>query len=197
MSLFKEVQKIVMKELEVANVHAVPRITKVIINVGVGKQRDNKPFIEAVIRDMAAITGQKPHERLARMAVSGFNVRQGNLVGYCVTLRGKRMEDFVSRFVNSTLPRVRDFRGIPLTGLDGQGNLNVGLKEHLPFPEIHADKTDVIFGVQVTFVTNAGDKSRAETLFRAFGFPFSVVDNTDDVVLETAHMRAARAKKKS
>src|SRR6185295_4649340 len=99
----------------------------VVVNVGVGKQRDNKAFIAAVMRDVAAITGQKPQERAARIAVSGFNVREGNLVGYRVTLRGKRMKDFVNRFVNVTLPRVRDFRGLPATSFDRQGNLSVGI----------------------------------------------------------------------
>jgi len=161
------------KELKVANIHAAPRITSVVVNVGVGKHRDNAPFIEAVKHDVAAITGQKAQERLARKAVAGFNIRQGNLVGLRVTLRGKRMEDFVKRFVHVTLPRVRDFRGLPLTALDGHGNLNVGLREQLSFAEVHPEKTDAIFGLQVTFVTTARDNTEGEALFRVLGFPLT------------------------
>ncbi len=197
MSLFQEAQSKIMAQLNISNVHAVPKVTKVVVNVGVGKQRDNRPFVEAVVHDVATITGQKPHERKARLAVSGFNVREGNVVGYCTTLRGKRMQDFVQRFVGLTLPRVRDFRGLPLTSLDRQGNLNVGLREQLPFPEIHADKTDAIFGVQVTFVSTATDSTSGEVLFRALGFPFAAAGDLDEVVLETARSRAAREKKKS
>lgn len=159
------------KKLGVSNDSMVPRIARVVVNVGVGKHRDDKKHLAAVIKDLKAITGQMPHERLARQAVAGFKVRQGSLVGYRVTLRGRRMEDFVRRFVGVTLPRVRDFRGIKLSSFDGHGNLNVGLVEQLPFPEIHADKTDVVFGVQVTCVTTASNDKEGEALFRALGFP--------------------------
>lgn len=169
----KQLREVLAEKLSITNVHAVPRITKVILNVGVGKQRDDKAFIEAVAKDVATITGQKPHERRARAAVAGFKVREGNLVGYKVTLRGKRMEDFVQRFVHVTLPRVRDFRGIPITSLDMQGNLSVGLREHLAFPEIQAEQTDVIFGVEVTFVTSTHDRKQAQILFEALGFPLA------------------------
>lgn len=165
--------KQLQKELKIKNLHAVPRITKVVVNVGVGKHRDDKGYVEAVMKDLAAITGQKPRERRARKAVAGFKVREGNLVGYQVTLRGKRMEDFIQRFVNITLPRVRDFRGLPSTSFDGSGNVSVGMKEHMAFPEIQADKTDVMFGVEVTFVTSAKDNDEARKLFAALGFPFT------------------------
>lgn len=159
------------ESLGITNIHAVPRVTKVVVSVGVGNMRDNKQHIEAVQKDISAITGQKPRERRARASVAGFNVREGNVVGYTVTLRGKRMEDFVTRFVDTTLPRVRDFRGVSLNVLDGQGNASIGLTEQLAFPEIHADKTDVIFGVGVTFVTTAKNNETAEQMFRALGFP--------------------------
>lgn len=185
------------KSLKLSNIHAVPRIVRVVVNVGVGKQRDNTALIKQVQRDMAAITGQKPHERLARKAVSGFNVRQGNLVGFRVTLRGKRMEDFVRRFVHITLPRVRDFRGIEITALDGKGNLSVGVREQLSFPEIQADQTDTVFGLQVTFVTSATTNEEGEALFRVLGFPLTkeAVDAVD-VALETAESRRQREEKK-
>ena len=163
--------KKLMKDLSVSNVYAVPRIVRVVVNAGVGKTRDNAQHIAAVQQDLKAITGQAAHERRARQAVAGFNVRAGNLVGYRVTLRGKRMEDFIQRFVHVTLPRVRDFRGLSITSLDGHGNLSVGLKEQLAFPEIHQEKTDIMFGVQVTFVTTAKTDAEGEALFRALGFP--------------------------
>jgi large subunit ribosomal protein L5 len=155
------------------NIHSVPRIREVVVNVGVGKHRDNKQHLEAVQRDLALITGQRPHARLARKAIAGFNVRQGNIVAYRVTLHGQRMEDFVQRFVHVTLPRVRDFRGLSPKSLDGHGNLNVGLREHLPFPEIHPEETDVIFGVQVTFVTTAATDEEAMVLLRELRFPLT------------------------
>lgn len=196
-SLFAKEYAALQKQLGLQNVHAVPRIVRVVVNAGVGKQRDNSALLKQVQRDVAAITGQKPHERLARKAVSGFNVRQGNLVGYRVTLRGKRMEDFVRRFVVMTLPRVRDFRGIALSALDGKGNLSVGVREQLSFPEIHADQTDVVFSLQATFVTSAASNEEGEALFRALGFPLTreEVDATE-VAIETAASRRQREEKK-
>lgn len=170
-TLFTKEYTSVQKDLGITNMHGVPRISAVVVSVGVGKQRDNKQYIEAVQRDLALITGQRPEVRVARKAIAGFNVREGNIVAYRVTLHGKRMEDFVKRFVHVTLPRVRDFRGLSPASLDGGGNLNVGLREHLPFPEIQPDQTDVIFGVQVTFVTTARTDEEALVLFRTLGFP--------------------------
>lgn len=169
---FQTIYTQLQKDLQVENVHAVPRISKVVVNSGVGKNRENRQYMEAVEKDLAAVTGQRAEQRVARKAVSGFNVREGHVVGYRVTLRDKRMNDFVKRFVHVTLPRVRDFRGIPLSGLDRQGNLHVGLSEQLAFAEIHPDQTDIIFGVQATFVTSTDDREQAEALFRALGFPF-------------------------
>lgn len=197
MSLFSTAQKKLMTGQKIVNPHAVPRITRVVLNVGVGKHRGEQTYLAAVTRDVATISGQKPQERLARKAVSGFTVRQGDLVGYRVTLRGKRMEDFVERFVKLTLPRVRDFRGVPLSSLDGQGNLSVGVAEHLVFPEIHSDKIDIIFGVEVTFVTSAKDNASGEALFRALGFPLMAADadeQEEELQLETQATRAAKAK---
>lgn len=199
MNLFAETTKLLMKAMGVKNIHAVPRITKVVVSAGVGKNRDNKAYIEAVEKDLAVITGQKPQLRLARKAVAGFGVREGNVVGYKITLRGKRAEDFTARFVGTTLPRVRDFRGLSLTGLDGQGNLSVGVSEHLAFAEIHPDKTDVIFGVEVTFVTSAKNNADGEKLFRALGFPFQSTEQMeeDDLRLETVAEKAAKARARS
>lgn len=196
-SIFTKQYQALQKTLKSGNVHAVPKVIRVVVSVGVGKQRDNKVYTQAVVRDLQAITGQMPHERLARKAVSGFNVRQGNLVGYRVTLRGKRMEDFVTRFINITLPRVRDFRGIALNSLDGQGNISVGMKEQLPFPEIRPEQTDVIFGVEITFVTSAKTNTEGEALLRALGFPLTITGTADDdATLDTVQSRRAREEAK-
>lgn len=164
--------KSLQEQLGIANTQAVPRITHVVLNVGVGKRRDDKDFMAAVRADLRTLSGQTPHERRARKAVAGFSVRAGNVVGLRVTLRGARAEDFVRRFVGVTLPRVRDFRGLTISSLDGHGNLSVGLTEHVAFPEINPDKTDVTFGIQVTFATTAKDDAEGAALFRALGFPF-------------------------
>jgi len=165
--------KQLMKKLKLENLYAVPTITHVVVNVGVGKQRDDKSFVEAVQKDLAKITGQQPQVRRAKKAVAGFSVRQGNVVGYRVTLRGIRGKDFITRFVNVTLPRVRDFRGVKTQSFDGHGNLSIGLEEQLAFPEINPEKTDVVFGLQVTFVTSAKSDEEARELFRMHGFPLT------------------------
>lgn len=172
------VEKALMKKLGVRNRHALPRITRVVINVGVGKHQNDASFLEAVRKDLRAIGGQQPHERRARAAVSGFAVRAGSVVGLSATLRGRRRDDFVRRFVHATLPRVRDFRGVSRESLDGHGNLSIGLAEQLAFPEIHPEKTDVVFGVEVTFVTTARTDEEASALLTALGFP--LVDRTAD-----------------
>lgn len=165
-----------MKKLGIENKLALPKITRVVVTTGVGKQRDDKSFIEAVKKDLARITGQQPHARMAKKAVAGFNVREDNLVGFRVTLRGKRKEDFISRFVNVTLPRIRDFRGVRVSSFDGNGNLSFGLEEHLAFPEINPEKTDVVFGVQVTFVTSAKNDEEGKALLKKHGFPLVEMD---------------------
>jgi large subunit ribosomal protein L5 len=180
MPIITPTTKKLQDSLGIKNIHAVPRIIKIMVTIGVGKNRDNKQHIEAVQKDLATITGQKAKETRAKKSIAGFNVREGNLVGYSVTLRGKRMEDFLTRFVDITLPRVRDFRGLSLKVLDGNGNASIGLTEQLAFPEIHADKTDVIFGVGVTFVSTAKDNETAEKMFRALGFPFRKQGELDE-----------------
>lgn len=170
---FEKAAKHMLKELKLTNKLAVPAVSHVVVSVGVGKQRDNANLIAAVKRDVAAITGQSPAERRARKSVAGFNVREGNLVGFKVTLRGKRAQDFTQRFVMVTLPRVRDFRGISTRSFDGHGNLSVGVTEHLAFPEIRADKVDFVFGVEATFVTTAATNEEGLALFKALGFPLT------------------------
>lgn len=150
---------------------AVPRILKVVVNVGTGKMRDKKDAIETVERHMAFITAQKPSPRSAKKAVASFKSRQGMTVGYAVTLRGARMFDFLDRLVHFAIPRMRDFRGIPLRAMDHGGNLTVGIREHIVFPEMIGEDIHTIFGLEATIVTNAKTPEEAVALFRLLGFP--------------------------
>lgn len=171
-----QVQKNITSELGINNIHALPSITKVVINTGIGKARSDEKYIQTVERELMKISGQKPRPRSAKRAVAGFGVRAGNKIGYQITLRGKRAYDFMQRFVHFTLPRIRDFRGVPVTSLDGKGNLSIGVPEQLSFPEIHTEEVDIIFGVEVTFVTSANTNQEAEVLFRSLGFPLRASD---------------------
>ncbi|MEK7650158.1 MAG: 50S ribosomal protein L5 [Patescibacteria group bacterium] len=160
------------KEHGTKNIFAVPRVLKVIVNAGVGRLKDDKER-EELARFLEMVTGQKPQKRPARIAIASFKTRVGSLVGYRVTLRGKRMNDFLDRFVNSAIPRMRDFRGIPLSSVDEHGNLHVGIRENIIFPEMIGEDVRRIYSIQVTVVTNAGSKEKAETLFRLLGFPLA------------------------
>lgn len=150
---------------------AVPRILKVVINVGTGKMRDNKDAIEMIERHMALITAQKLSPRSAKKAVASFKSRQGMTVGYAATLRGARMFDFLDRLVHFAIPRMRDFRGIPLRSIDHGGNLTVGIREHIVFPEMIGEDIRAIFGLEATIVTNAKTREEAVAMFRLLGFP--------------------------
>ena len=155
-----------------SSVHAVPRIEKVIVNVGIGRLKDDKEREEAR-RSIVLITGQAPQSRPARVAIASFKTRKGSLVGYRVTLRGKRMYDFLERFVYVAIPRMRDFRGLGRTAIDEHGNLHIGVREHIVFPELIGEDIRRIFSLQVTVVTNSGDAERADLLFRTLGFPLA------------------------
>lgn len=155
------------------NVHALPRITKVLVASGVGKRRAEGKFLEDVGRGLALLAGQKPSARLARQSIAGFKVRSGLVVGLLVTLRGRRMEDFLTRLLVVALPRVRDFRGIPLTSVDARGNLSIGIREASVFPEVDPAVIETPFGFQVTIVTTAGNRERGLALFHALAFPFA------------------------
>jgi len=161
------------QELGLKNIMQVPKMEKVVINVGVGKFTKDKQYIENVERTLARITGLKPVKTKARQSISNFKIREGNIVGVKVTLRGKRMYDFVEKLLRATLPRVRDFRGISLKGFDKQGNYTLGFKEHLAFPEVKADDVDHIHGLEMVFQTNAKNKAEGLALLTALGFPFS------------------------
>jgi len=153
---------------------AVPKITKVVVNTGIGKVLKDEKMQEAIAKDLALITGQKPVSTLARGAISGFKIRKGMKVGLKVTLRGKKMYEFLERLIGAAIPRIRDFRGLPEKSIDKEGNLTVGIKEHIVFPEIAHEDVKTIFGLEVTVVTNAKDRKEAIELFKLLGFPIKV-----------------------
>lgn len=159
--------------LGVTSVHAIPRITATVVAAGTGKHRLEGKFVENVEKGLALLTGQKPAARTARTSVAGFKMRQGQAVGFVVTLRGRRMEDFLTRLLWVALPRVRDFRGLPLRSVDARGNVSIGVREASVFPEADPSDSDTPFGLQVTIVTNARSRERGLALFRALGFPFA------------------------
>jgi large subunit ribosomal protein L5 len=150
---------------------AVPRIKKAVVNVGIGKIIKEGDKIDEVVNSITAITGQKPLKTKARKAISGFKVREGMEVGVKVTLRGKRMWQFIDRFINATLPRTRDFQGIDRKSVDKGGSINIGIKEHMIFPEISPERVKHTFGLQVTISTDANSQEEGLELFKLLGFP--------------------------
>jgi len=162
----------IRQELGSQNSMAVPRIMKIVVNVGMGQAVRDPKVSESVAASLARMTGQRPVRTLARKSIATFKIREGMAIGTMVTIRGKRMWDFLERLIRVTLPRVRDFRGISQRAVDRGGNLSIGFREHLVFPEIRADEVEHLHGVQVTVVTNAGTRERGLALFRALGVPF-------------------------
>lgn len=154
------------------NVMAVPRLTKVVLNSGVGKSLKDDKFIEAVVNTLTRISGQKPMLARAKKSISAFKIRQGMTVGVTVTLRGNRMYEFVDKLVNVALARVRDFQGIKPEGIDSHGSMTIGFKEHIVFPEIRSDEVERIHGLEVCLTTNAKSKEEGLELFTLLGFPF-------------------------
>jgi large subunit ribosomal protein L5 len=149
----------------------VPRIEKVVMNIGVGKFIKDSNQIKDIRESLAVITGQKPLDTKSRKSIAGFKIREGLEVGMKITLRGRRKWDFIERLVSASIPRIRDFRGIKESSVDKSGNLNIGIKEHLIFPEILPEHVKNIFSLQVTIVTDAHDRERGLALFRMLGFP--------------------------
>ncbi|MEK7495409.1 MAG: 50S ribosomal protein L5 [Patescibacteria group bacterium] len=168
----KEVAPKLTKELGVKNVMAVPKIIKIAINVGAGEAVTNKNVIEKIQEQISTITGQKALITKARTSVSAFKIRKGLAIGVKVTLRGKRMYHFLEKLIKIVIPRLKDFRGIPESNVDQNGNLNIGFPEQIIFPEIDFDKIDKIRGLQVTVVTNAKNKEKGRKLFEMLGIPF-------------------------
>jgi large subunit ribosomal protein L5 len=168
----KEIVPQLGKKLNRANVLSLPRLHKIVVNMGVGKALQDKNRMEQAADQLGQITGQKAQIRKARVAVSGFRLREGNEIGCRVTLRGARMYEFLDRLISTALPRIRDFRGVNPKSFDGNGNYSMGLTEQGVFPEIDPDKVTFVQGMDVTFVTNCGNDDEARELLRSFGMPF-------------------------
>lgn len=169
----KEVAPALMSKFFYKSTMQIPKLDKIVINVGAGEAKDNSKVIDAICTDLSAITGQKPLICRARKSVANFKIREGMAIGCKVTLRGERMYEFLDRFFNVALPRVRDFRGINPDSFDGRGNYNMGLKEQLIFPEIDYDKIDKVRGMDICFVTTAATDEEARELLKLMGAPFS------------------------
>ena len=168
-----EIAPALMKKFEYKSVMQIPKLDKIVINVGVGDAKENSKAIDAVIADITAITGQKAVPTYARKSVANFKLREGMKIGVKVTLRGEHMYEFVDRLFNFSLPRVRDFKGINPNAFDGRGNYSLGLKEQLIFPEIEYDKVEKIRGMDICFVTTANTDEEARELLRLMGAPYA------------------------
>lgn len=151
----------------------VPKLTKIVLSQGVGEAVADKKVVESAVADLSIIAGQQAVSTLSKKDISNFKLRKGMPVGTKVTLRGDKMYDFLDRFISVSLPRTRDFKGVPAKGFDGRGNFNMGVKEHIIFPEIDIDKVNKILGMDITFVTSANSDEEAKALMDAFGFPFT------------------------
>jgi len=167
-----EIVPAMMREFGYSNSMEVPRLQKIVLNIGLGEALTNGRAMEAATQDLAIISGQKPVTTRARKSIAGFKIRQGNAIGTAVTLRGARMYHFLDRLVNTALPRIRDFRGVPRRGLDGRGNFSIGIREQIIFPEIDYNQIDRIRGLQVTIATTAKNDAEAIRLLEMYGFPF-------------------------
>ena len=168
-----DVAPALMKKFGYKSVMQIPKLEKIVINVGCGEARENSKVMDAVVKDLAAITGQKPILTVAKTSIANFKLREGMVIGAKVTLRAKKMYEFMDRFFNVALPRVRDFRGINPNSFDGRGNYTVGLKEQLIFPEIEYDKIDKIRGMDISFITTAKTDEEARELLSLLGAPFA------------------------
>jgi len=167
-----EIAPALLKELGLTNVMQIPKISKVVVNIGVGEALDNPKALDAAVNDLTIITGQKPVVIAAKKAISNFKLREGRQIGVKVTLRGEKMWAFLDRLINVALPRVRDFRGISADSFDGRGNYTLGLTEQLIFPEIQYDKIDKVRGMEISIVTTAETDDHARQLLSKFGMPF-------------------------
>ena len=168
----KEIVPRLAEKLGRTNVLSLPRLKKIVVNMGVGKALQDKNRMEQAAEQLTQITGQRAQITKARIAVSGFRLREGNEIGCRVTLRGKRMYEFLDRLISVTLPRIRDFRGVNPKSFDGHGNYSMGLTEQGVFPEVDPDKMNFVQGMDITFVTNTNNDDEARELLRSFGMPF-------------------------
>jgi large subunit ribosomal protein L5 len=161
-----------MQQFGLTNPHQVPRLAKIVLNVGEGEAAKNPKLLDAIVVELGRITGQRPVITRAKKSVANFGLREGMAIGAAVTLRGARMWEFLDRFINVAIPRVRDFRGLPSKSFDGRGSYSIGVKEQMIFPEIDYDKVEKIHGMNITFVTTAGRDDLALALLRELGMPF-------------------------
>ncbi len=178
MGLLKEkyvndVTPALMQKFNYKNVMQAPKLEKVVINIGLGEAAQNPKVLDGAVADLIAITGQKPVITKAKKSIAAFKLREGNSIGVKVTLRGEKMDDFVTKFLNVSLPRVRDFRGVSPKSFDGRGNYTLGIKDQLIFPEIEYDKVDQLRGMDITFVTTAKTDEEAKELLQLLGMPFA------------------------
>ncbi|MEW6474549.1 MAG: 50S ribosomal protein L5 [Actinomycetota bacterium] len=167
-----EIKARLKEQLGLANPMEVPRLQKIVINIGVGKATQQASLLEGAVADLRLITGQKPLVTRAKKSIAGFKLREGNAIGVKVTLRGDRMWEFFDRLITLAIPRIRDFRGLDPDGFDGSGNYNFGVTEQLIFPEIDYDKVDTVRGMNITIVTTARTNAEGKALLDAFNFPF-------------------------
>jgi large subunit ribosomal protein L5 len=168
----KDIAKAMLETFNYKNALAIPKVSKIVVNMGVGKATQDKTLLDSAVESLSKITGQKPVITKAKTSVSGFRLREGNDIGCKVTLRGRRMYEFLDRLISVALPRIRDFRGVNPNSFDGHGNYSLGLAEQVVFPEIDADKIQHTHGMDITIVTTAKNDDHARELLRQFGMPF-------------------------
>tara|TARA_B100001559_G_C16448788_1_gene598166 strand:- start:564 stop:1115 length:552 start_codon:yes stop_codon:yes gene_type:complete len=161
-----------MSKLKLANIHEVPKLNKIVLNMGLGEAKDDSKITDKAIEDLTQITGQKAVKTKAKKAISGFKIRAGMPLGVMVTLRNKIMYEFLDRLINIAIPRIRDFRGLNPNSFDGNGNYSIGIKEHIIFPEINFDKIDKVRGLDITICTSAKNNNEAFELLKSFNMPF-------------------------
>ncbi|WP_295157599.1 50S ribosomal protein L5 [uncultured Brachyspira sp.] len=176
----KEIKQSLLKDMNLISTMAIPKIEKIIINMGVTQAVTDKKYVDSAVEELSRIAGQRAVVTRAKKSIANFKLRQGMPIGCRVTLRGERMYDFLERLIFIALPRVRDFQGIPRKGFDGNGNYNLGIKEHTIFPEISFDKTDAVKGLNITIVTTADNDDMARTLLERVGLPFRAAPKSQE-----------------
>jgi len=173
---FSTIRQQLKDELKLTNVNEVPKIEKIVVNVGLGKAKDDKRLMEVASNTLSKVTGQRPIETKSKKSIAAFKLRQGNKIGLKVTLRGERMYEFMDRLINIILPRLRDFRGVKISSFDKQGNYNIGLKDQTVFPELSFEESTVLHGMQISItVNNVRNNDDAQALLSKFGMPFEKV----------------------
>ena len=168
----KNIQSELMSELNLKNIHEVPKILKIVLNMGLGEAKDDSKVVDKAVDDLSLISGQKAIKTKSKKAISGFKIRAGMPLGAMVTLRNKIMYEFLDRLINIAIPRIRDFRGLKSDSFDGNGNYSLGIKEHIIFPEINYDKVDKVKGLDITICTSAKNNKEALALLKSFNMPF-------------------------